>query len=143
MANLDTILENISEYENNVQDLVKSLRECGINSFDDFKELIRNEGIPVKRAMQNQIQEAYDGSEDDEWADACNQNTIDAYRTYIQNYPDGAYVSEAREKISALMQRQSEGEIDSEWEALDKSDINALTDFNRKYPNSAYYNDAL
>ena len=132
MANLDTILENISEYENNVQDLVKSLRECGINSFDDFKELIRNEGIPVKRAMQNQIQEAYDGSEDDEWADACNQNTIDAYRTYIQNYPDGAYVSEAREKISALMQRQSEGEIDSEWEALDKRDINALTDFNRK-----------
>ena len=122
MANLDTILENISEYENNVLDLVKSLRECGIDSFDDFKELIRNEGIPVKRAMQIQIQEAYDGSEDDEWADACNQNTIDAYRTYIQNYPDGAYVSEAREKIASLMQRQSEGEIDSEWDALDKSD---------------------
>lgn len=143
MANLDTILENISEYENNVQDLVKSLRDCGINSFDDFKELIRNEGIPVKRAMQNQIQEAYDGSEDDEWADACNQNTIDVYRTYIQNYPDGTYVSEAREKIASLMQRQSEGEIDSEWEAVDKSDINALTDFNRRHPNSAYYNDAL
>ena len=93
MANLDTILENISEYENNVQDLVKSLRECGINSFDDFKELIRNEGIPVKRALQNQFQEAYDGSEDDEWAVAFNQISIDSYRTYIQNYPDGAYVA--------------------------------------------------
>lgn len=36
MIDLDTIFDNIDEYSNNIDDLVKALKQAGIKSFEEF-----------------------------------------------------------------------------------------------------------
>ena len=38
MIDLDTIFDNIDEYSNNIDDLVKALKQAGIKSFEEFRD---------------------------------------------------------------------------------------------------------
>ena len=48
MIDLDTIFDNIDEYSNNIDDLVKALKQAGIKSFEEFRDAARKAGTPVK-----------------------------------------------------------------------------------------------
>lgn len=141
MRDINNILDNIQEYENNISDLVNILRSCGIDSFDEFKGKIRAEGIAVGRKMQLDIQKQYEGSEEDDWANACEVNTIESYGKYLEKHPEGSYVTEARNKIDYLKQQESDKESESAWESLNKKDIHALISFKEKYPNSSHHDE--
>lgn len=54
MTDLDTIFDNIDEYSQSIDDLVKALKEAGINSFDEFKEAAKEAQVPVKKSIQDQ-----------------------------------------------------------------------------------------
>ena len=142
MGNLDTILENISEYEGDVQTLVKHLRNNNINSIEEFKAVLRTEGIAVRRAMLNEIENCFNGSEDDDWNEACAADTLESYRRYIIAYPEGAHISEARERMAAIQQKEAFGQVNSIWESVDKDSIESLKEFCRNHPGSEHYAEA-
>ena len=142
MGNLDTILENISEYEGDIQTLVKLLRSNNINSYEDFRALLRTEGIPVRKAMLVEIEECYNGSEEDDWNDACALDTIESYRAYIQAYPEGNHLYEARDRIAAIEEGETANKAEEAWRNLDKDNIAALEGFCTSYPDSESVKEA-
>lgn len=132
------ILDNIEQYENNIDDLVKNLRQVGINSFEEFKEAIKANGYSVNMKIQKQVKSKYNNSEEDEWEEALRINTEDGYLTFLKNYPYSKYRDDARNNINNLKNIVS----DKLWNSIDKKDMNQLRDYVAKYPNSRYIGEA-
>lgn len=61
------------------------------------------------------------------WEDVKKRNTIEAFQGYLQFYPKGAFVSEARLKISQLRRRKSTSE--SEKKAPSKEKLEAKSEW--------------
>lgn len=142
MIDLDTIFDNIDEYSNNIDDLVKALKKAGIKNFDEFKEAMREAGIPVKKAIQDQVAEKFANSEEDDWEEAKRINTEEAYQNYLDNYPDGKFRSLAREQIENLQKIAESGVSDEVWNNIDKTNIAELQNFVENHHNSTYFTEA-
>ena len=67
MIDLDTIFDNIDEYSNNIDDLVKALKQAGIKSFEEFRDAAREAGTPVKKSIQDQVAEKFANCEEEDW----------------------------------------------------------------------------
>ncbi len=63
------------------------------------------EAIKIYNNETAQIQQMRK-ADDQAWQKALNENTIDAYQSYISNFPTGRHISEARAKIEELKQQQ-------------------------------------
>jgi 5'-deoxynucleotidase YfbR-like HD superfamily hydrolase len=58
---IETIFDNLDEYSDCINVLVEKLKQCGINSYDEFIETARElEYGPVKKSMREQIKEHFD-----------------------------------------------------------------------------------
>lgn len=139
---IQEIFDNIDQYSDNIDDLVRSSKSCGLKTFDDFKSAAKIEGVPLKKAILEQVAEKYAGSEDDDWQDACEINTESAYQNYLDTYPDGKYRSEARSAIASIQQKCRDDESVLEWSNLDKNNENKLQGFINKYPTSPVTQEA-
>ena len=102
MIDLDTIFDNIDEYSQNIDDLVRALKQAGINSFEEFKEAAREAGTPIKKTIQDQVADRFANNEEDDWNEAVRINTQEAYQNYLDSYPEGEYRSSARDRIEEL-----------------------------------------
>lgn len=142
MIDIDTILDNIDEYENNIDDLIKALRRTGIKNFDEFKAAARKAGVPVKKSIQDQVASKFINSDDDDWSAALQDDTEESYLDYLKNYPDGKHRDEARSHISRLQAQSVTEESDSEWNGIDKEDTARIRDFISKYPDSKHIGEA-
>ena len=91
MIDLDTIFDNIDEYSNNIDDLVKALKQAGIKSFEEFRDAAREAGTPVKKSIQDQVAEKFANCEEEDWEEAKRINTEEAYQNYLDSYPEGEY----------------------------------------------------
>lgn len=100
--NVETIFDNIDEYSHNIDDLVKALKQVGINNFEEFKNAARELSVPVKKSIQDQVAAKLSISDSDDWAEAQRQNTIEAYQNYLDNHQEGEYRSAARDMIDKL-----------------------------------------
>lgn len=139
---IQEIFDNIDQYSNDIDDLVRSLKACGIKTYEEFKEASRKERVPIKKSIQNQVAAKYAGSDDDDWKAACEANTVLAYQEYLDNYPEGSHRSEARNAIAIIQQQQSIGQSESVWNNVDKNDVKQLQDFLNQYPSSPYIQEA-
>ena len=83
MIDLDTIFDNIDEYSNNIDDLVKALKQAGIKSFEEFRDAAREAGTPVKKSIQDQVAEKFANCEEEDWEEAKRINTEEAYQNYL------------------------------------------------------------
>lgn len=70
MIDLDTIFDNIDEYSNNIDDLVKALKQAGIKSFEEFRDAAREAGTPVKKSIQDQVAEKFANCEEEDREEA-------------------------------------------------------------------------
>ncbi|MDR1743090.1 MAG: hypothetical protein LBR48_04635 [Dysgonamonadaceae bacterium] len=69
-----------------------------------------------------------------DWDVAVKENTVDAYLSYIQKYPEGKHSDKALENLKTL--KDSEAAL---WEQIRNTDnTSELQDFVRRYPQSAY-----
>jgi hypothetical protein len=139
---IQEIFDNIDQYSDNIDDLVRSLRSCGINTFDEFKAAARSEGVPIKKSIQDQVAAKYAGLDDDDWKAACDVNTEQSYQEYLDNYPEGNHRSEARNAIANIQQKLNIGRSEAVWNNVDKRDIKQLQDFINQYPLSPYIQEA-
>ena len=142
MIELDTIFDNIDEYNNNIDDLVKALKKAGIKNFEEFKVAARESGTPVKKSVQDQVAEKFANSEEDDWEEARSVNTEEAYQNYLDNYPDGKFRSLAREQIENLQKIAESGVSDQIWNNIDKTNLAALQNFVENHPNSSFLAEA-
>ena len=78
MIDLDTIFDNIDEYSNNIDDLVKALKQAGIKSFEEFRDAAREAGTPVKKSIQGQGSEKFADCEEEDWEEGKRNNTEEA-----------------------------------------------------------------
>lgn len=139
---IQDIFDNIDQYSNSIDDLVRSLRTCGINSFEEFRASAREEGVPIKKSMQEQVAAKYAGSDDDDWKSACDIDTEDAYQEYLDNYPEGNHRGDARDAIANIQQQQNDGKSEKVWNDIDKNDEKQLQDFVNQHSSSPYIQEA-
>ncbi len=140
--NIDDILDDIEQYENNIDDLVANLKKVGVNNFDEFEKAVRENGANVKRSIRNQVAEKFANSEDDDWTKAQQIDTAEGYQNYLDSYPEGKHRSSARDRIEGLQKLAENSISDKIWENVNKTSISELQDFVDKNPQSTYYADA-
>lgn len=140
--NLDQIIDNIDQYEDNVDDLVRSLKYVGVSSFEEFRQAIQAAGVPVKKSLQNAVQDKFENAVVEDWAEAQTLNTEEAYMRFLEKYPSSDYVAEAREKVAQLIQLRAKSIEQEKWNALDKRNEDVLRRYISENPSSPYVADA-
>ena len=136
---IDEIFRNIVQYENCIDNLVHALRECEINSYEEFEKVYlgRKEDLdldPIPSKIRKALKEKFVTSEDDDWNNTIQSNTIEAYKKYLRSYEDGKYRNEARVRIGKLEEEIEKNSISEEWNEVDKSDYQQVNEFVKKYP---------
>ena len=142
MNDLDTIFENIDEYINNIDDLVRSLKDLGITDFENFKKVMREGGYAVRKSIQDQVADKFANSEEDDWAEAQRIDTEKSYQHYLDEYQDGKYRRDARERIEQIQKATELGTDDDVWNGVNKESIDELQNFILHFPQSQYYAEA-
>lgn len=102
-----------------------------------MEELQATGEFPAKR--RKNVQKLIDGREEQDWQQATTANTIDGYRSYLDNYPEGKYREEARDRISSL---RADASIADEWAQVDKSSVTELRRFVDAHPDSSFASEA-
>lgn len=136
---IDEIFRNIVQYENCIDNLVHALRECEINSYEEFEKVYlgRKEDLdldPIPSKIRKALKEKFVTSEDDDWNNTIQSNTVEAYKKYLRSYEDGKYRNEARVRIGKLEEEIEKNSISEEWNEVDKSDYQQVNEFVKKYP---------
>ena len=142
MIDLDTIFDNIDQYSNDIDDLVKALKQAGVKNFEDFRNAAREAGTPVKKSIQNQLEDKSTNCEEEDWEKAKLLNTEVAYQNYLDSYPEGKYRSSARDRIEQLQKIAENSASDKIWEGIDKGSIADLQAFVDNHANSTYFAEA-
>lgn len=142
MIDLDTIFDNIDEYSQNIDDLVRALKQAGINSFEEFKEAAREAGTPIKKTIQDQVADRFANNEEDDWNEAVRINTQEAYQNYLDSYPEGEYRSSARDRIEELQGCAIAETGGSLWDEVNKESIDELQKFVVENPDSEHVAEA-
>ncbi len=142
MNDIEQIFDDIDQYADNIDDLVKALKGVGIKDFEQFKAAAREAGAPVKKSIQDKVAEKFANSEEEDWQTALSINTEEAYREYLDAYPEGEHRNEARECIISLQEASQNNEGDEIWNSLDKTSVDALQQFIDKYPQNTHLSEA-
>ena len=142
MSDIDTVLDNILEYRNDIDSLVRQLKALGINSLEEFKQAAKESGAAVPASIQAAVEQKFANSDEDDWNEARGLNTEEAYLGYLNAHSDGAYRNEARSAIARLQEIAANGAADAEWENIDKKDIEAIIRFIQTNPDSRFKDDA-
>ncbi len=85
------------------KDLLNQLKTAKQQTYKAVSLLIQAINLFYKEEQQRQQMAKKD---DQAWQNALNQNTIQAYQQYLNQFPNGRHVSEAKAKITALQQQQ-------------------------------------
>lgn len=136
MITKQNILDNVNEYS--APQLVTYIREGVVT----MEELIQNTDGEFSYDKRREVRNLLKTGDADIWHKAKTERNLDLVQEYLRDYPYGKFRSEAR-KLKAELSNESEkqdlsNEEDFAWSQIDKSDCNALENFNKEYPNSKY-----
>lgn len=128
----------LNDLDNHSDEELVAYVQQGVLSHDDLQpsaSFPRKRYQALKEALataQNRAQKA----EQDAWAQAQNDDTIEAYKDFLSSYPQSHLVSEARSRIERL---QMDQEARGSWEyAQSDGSVKAYEDFLRSYPQSSW-----
>lgn len=124
----EDIFDNIENYD---ASQLAAFINRGLFTFD---ELIEGTEGYLSALVKRELKQILAGSEEDDWKKAKAADTIEEYDKYLRTYPEGNYRSDAREAKERIL----ESGMNDIWNAVDKSDTNALQEFIDKYPDSQY-----
>jgi hypothetical protein len=150
---IETIFDNLDEYSDCINVLVEKLKQCGINSYDEFIETARElEYGPVKKSMREQIKEHFDTpfvrgaaadvDEDNDWQNAMTLNTEQGYLHFLAKYPESKYRDTARERYQNCSQPDETVIVPDGWTCVDKNDAEAIKTFVNENPDSPHFEEA-
>ncbi len=102
-----------------------------------MEELKETGEFPASR--RRKMESLIDGREDCDWEKAKAENTVEAYRNYLEQYQTGKYREEARDKINSIL---AEVSLSDEWERVDKNSPSELRLFMDVHPSSSFASEA-
>lgn len=143
--NIDELIGFIRTNEIELKD-INNLR--GINSFSvadllklvgsglvKFEEL-QQYGLHYIKQQEMKQTLALMEIENKIWQSACSTDTVDAYQNYIDQFPNGQYVEQAKASITGMREKTI-------WQqALSKGSIEAFKVYLMEYPDGRYSFDA-
>ena len=133
-------MDNLDEYT--IDELFEALRRNGV-SFEEFINSAKQAHVQVKKATREQLESKFANCEEEDWEMAKQINTEEAYQNYLNAYQDGNYRNEARDRMRELEEQAEQGASEEIWDNLDKTNITALQDFAKNYPDSKHYAEAI
>lgn len=140
MPTKDSILENVSRY--NADQLVRFIK-TGIVTFDELCEDTDGEFVP---SLRREVKHLLENGDADEWSKVQSERTVEAVQRYLSMYPEGDFRSQARELKTTLEKEAiaitSQSAADAVWDAVDKTNIDALSSFVSKYPDNKHVLEA-
>lgn len=134
----DNIIDNLDKYT--AEQLAAYIRQ-GVVALDE----LRQEGLAAD--VRHEIETLLENdSEEEDWQHACELNTVGAFQDYLDNYPEGNYRSDARQKMQALKEVKTVQKQDDDdelvYSRVDKNSIQALDDFISNNPSNRFRIDA-
>lgn len=140
MPRKEDILDNVGEYS--ADQLVVYVKE-GIVTFQELCDDTDGEFSATKR---REVKYKLESGDSDEWSKAQKERTIEALNRYLAAYPEGQFRPQARALKKEIEDNIKAGEYGREvseaWERVDKRDLDSLSNFINKYPDSPYVKDA-
>jgi len=77
------------------------------------------------------------------WRQAKEQNTMEAYRTYLENYPNGEFRASAVRRIREIEEAAARQREDLAWEiAQEKNSAQGYQEYLQEYPKGRYAQEA-
>ncbi len=135
MPDKQTIIDNISQYPDDK--LVKFVIK-GIVTMEDLNEA--GEEFPAKRRKEIKkllnAAEEQAKAEESYWLNAIETNSSKTFQKYIERYPDGKHVDEARTLIAQM------GDDDDWNNSKETNTIKAYQNYIQKYPNGKHVEEA-
>mgnify|MGYP000611024337 FL=1 len=134
------ILDNVSEYS--ATQLVEYIR-AGVVTFEELVQDTDGEFAVEKR---REVKSLLESGDVDEWSKVKELHSVDAVQHYLDTFPNGQFRAEAR-----VLKSELENEIqtnylrtttDDAWTLVDRTNINELREFIKKYPDSNHVNEA-
>ena len=98
--------------------------------------------VTIKEQKSEQEQRVLKQQDHIAWATACRWNTIDSYRTYLHNNPNGIHSTEAEYQISALWTKKKEDD-ESLWKRSKLLNvIGAYEKYIKEFPTGLHIEEA-
>ena len=140
MPRKDDILENVDQYT--AEQLVRYITE-GIVTFQELCDDTDGEFSASKR---KEVKHKLESGDSEEWEKVQKEKTVESVERYLSAFPNGQFRSQAR-ALKAQLEKKEQDDIlkstsNEAWSIVDKSDINALRQFVREYPDSNNVNEA-
>ena len=140
MPRKEDILENVDQYT--PEQLVRYITE-GIVTFQELCDDTDGEFSASKR---KEVKHKLESGDSEEWEKVQKEKTVEAVERYLFAFPNGQFRSQAR-ALKAQLEKKEQDDIlkstsNEAWSIVDKSDINALRQFVREYPDSNNVNEA-
>ena len=88
--------------------------------------------VTIKEQKSEQEQRVLKQQDHIAWATACRRNTIDSYRTYLHNNPDGIHIEEAKQRYNKCLD-------DYDWTVAEKTNTeSAIKAYLNKHPTGVH-----
>lgn len=143
MPDIYTILDNISEYRDDIDNLVRQLKALGINSVDELKKVAKESRTAIPASIQSDLADKFANSDEDDWNEAKTEDTEEAYMHYLATHPDGSFRDGARNSISRLQEMAESKAEDDEWKIVaEEGNVDDIRGFLIKHPDSRFKEDA-
>lgn len=136
MPRKEDILLNVDEYS--VEQLVTYVKE-GIVTFQELCDETDGEFSATKR---REVKHKLESGDSDEWNKVQAERTVEAVERYLKAFPDGQFRSQARalkkeiEDSNKIEERNEKVKL--AWELVNKENVDSLSEFVAKYPDSPY-----
>ena len=136
MPRKEDILLNVDEYS--VEQLVTYVKE-GIVTFQELCDETDGEFSATKR---REVKHKLESGDSDDWDKVQAERTVEAVERYLKAFPDGQFRSQARalkkeiEDSDKIEERNEKVKL--AWELVNKENVDSLSEFVAKYPDSPY-----
>jgi len=147
MPTKEEIFDNITTYT--VEEIVGYIKS-GIVTVPELEDP-ENTGGQYSSEMRDRVNFLLSNQEPIDWQRALDLNTIEGYQYYLDTYPDGLHREEARTKkrelqnLAATKPETPKTPLytqPDEWDAVDKTNLDALKEFVKNHKNSPHYLEA-
>jgi len=102
LSKADSLIENYNGDIDKLHDFIAAYRDVYILNPDDAIEKVADEIDEARKRKKEKEEFDKYGTDDNAWNTATSINSIDAYRDYLQRYPNGKHKKEANKKIIDL-----------------------------------------
>jgi len=130
------ILENVDMYT--ADELVRYIKDGTVT----FEELCEETDGAFPAHVRKEVKKKLEGSEEEDWQKAKTSNSTDLLENYLSAYPHGSHREEARALIKALENHELSAEAASDWERVDKNNIDSLRQFCDNHPEDEHIREA-